>query len=180
MIYNVSVSFRCTAKWFRYIIYIYVIFFFQILFHHPLLQDIKYSSLCYKIDPCLSILYIAVCIYSWLKKKQTLIRVGIVTQKLNKSQEKTKTGNSLVVQWLGLSTFTAMAQSLVRELRSCKLCGMAKKQQQKNPKYTHINTINGEMLNTMSLKCRKRMLAITTSIKCCAVSLGQSIKAKNK
>ena len=31
-------------------------------------------------------------------------------------------GNPLVVQWLGLSAFTAMAQvrSLIRELRSCK------------------------------------------------------------
>ena len=39
-------------------------------------------------------------------------------------------GNSLVVQWLGLGAFTVMAQvqSLVRELRSCKLCGGAKKQ----------------------------------------------------
>ena len=38
-------------------------------------------------------------------------------------------GNSLAVQWLGLGTFTAGAQvqSLVRELRSCKLCGVAKK-----------------------------------------------------
>ena len=38
-------------------------------------------------------------------------------------------GNPLVVQWLGLSAFTAMArvQSLVRELRSCKLLGVAKK-----------------------------------------------------
>ena len=37
-------------------------------------------------------------------------------------------GNSLAAQWLGLSTFTAMAwaQSLVGELRSCKLQGTAK------------------------------------------------------
>ena len=37
-------------------------------------------------------------------------------------------GNSLEAHWLGLSTFTARAwvQSLVRELRSHKLCGMAK------------------------------------------------------
>ena len=44
-------------------------------------------------------------------------------------------GNSLVVQWLGLGTVTARAwvQSLVRELRSCKLCGVTKtKQQQQN------------------------------------------------
>ena len=40
------------------------------------------------------------------------------------------TGNSLAVQWLGLHAFTAGAQvqSLVRELRSCKQCGAAKKQ----------------------------------------------------
>ena len=37
-------------------------------------------------------------------------------------------GNSLVVQWLGLSAFTAAAQvqSLVGELRSHKLCGLAR------------------------------------------------------
>ena len=42
-------------------------------------------------------------------------------------------GNSLSVQWLGLSAFTAVAQvqSLVRELRSCKLCGVAKKKKKK-------------------------------------------------
>ena len=38
-------------------------------------------------------------------------------------------GNSLVVQWLGLSAFTAVAQvqSLVRELKFCKLRCTAKK-----------------------------------------------------
>ena len=38
-------------------------------------------------------------------------------------------GNSLVVQWLRLGSFTARAQvqSLVRKLRSCKPWGMAKK-----------------------------------------------------
>ena len=37
--------------------------FFQILFHHRLLQDIEYSSLCNTVGPCcLSILHIAVCI----------------------------------------------------------------------------------------------------------------------
>ena len=38
-------------------------------------------------------------------------------------------GNSLVVKWLGLGAFTARAQvrSLVREQRSCKLHGAAKK-----------------------------------------------------
>ena len=38
-------------------------------------------------------------------------------------------GNSLAVQWLGLSAFTAVAQvqSLAGELRSHKPCGMAKR-----------------------------------------------------
>ena len=37
-------------------------------------------------------------------------------------------GTSLALQWLGLGTFTrrARVQSLVKELRSCKLCGAAK------------------------------------------------------
>jgi len=36
---------------------------FYILSHYGLLlQDIEYSSLCYTVEPCLSILYIIVCI----------------------------------------------------------------------------------------------------------------------
>ena len=53
------------------------------------------------------------------------------------SQSKVNTtGNSLVVQWLGLWTFTATAwvQSLVRELRSHKLHGVAKKKRKKEKK----------------------------------------------
>jgi len=34
--------------------------FFQILFHYRLLQDIKCSSLCYTVGPCLYILFIVV------------------------------------------------------------------------------------------------------------------------
>ena len=53
------VSFRCTAKWFSYNIYMYI---FQILFPYRLLQNIDYSSLCSRVGPCwLSILYIVVC-----------------------------------------------------------------------------------------------------------------------
>ena len=59
--------FGCTAKWFSFIymcvcvcVYIYILF--QILLHYRLLQDIEYSSLCYTVDPCLSLLYIVVCI----------------------------------------------------------------------------------------------------------------------
>ena len=36
---------------------------FQIFFHYRLLQDIEYSSLCYRVGPfCVSVLYIEVCI----------------------------------------------------------------------------------------------------------------------
>ena len=63
-------------------------------------------------------------------------------KKQNKWTTKTKqkqNGNSLAVQWLGLGTFTAMAQvqSLVRELRSCKLCIVAKKTPKQTQKHTH-------------------------------------------
>ena len=42
--------------------------------------------------------------------------------------------NSLAVQWVGLYAFTAVAhvQSLVGELRSCKLCGTAKNKNRTN------------------------------------------------
>ena len=44
-------------------IYTYISILFQILFHHKLLQDNEYSSLCYAVDPCcLSVLYIVACI----------------------------------------------------------------------------------------------------------------------
>ena len=36
------------------------VFFFSILFHYTLLQDIDYSSLCYAVNPCC--LYIVMCI----------------------------------------------------------------------------------------------------------------------
>ena len=32
-------------------------------FHYMLLQDIEYSTLCYKVSPCLSVLYTAVFIF---------------------------------------------------------------------------------------------------------------------
>ena len=48
--------------------------------------------------------------------------------------KKNKTGNSLVIQGLGLSTFTAGArvQSLVRELRSCQPCGTAREKKKED------------------------------------------------
>ena len=62
-------SFRCTAKWFQVYIYIYIYIYhisilFQLLFPYRLLQNIKYSSLCYTVGPCwLSVLHIAVWLY---------------------------------------------------------------------------------------------------------------------
>ena len=52
-IYNWSIvdlqCFRCTARWLSYTnTYIY----FQIIFHHRLLQDSDYSSLCYAVNLC--------------------------------------------------------------------------------------------------------------------------------
>ena len=39
----------------------YIAIFFQILSSYRLLQNIKYSALCYIVDPCwLSILYVVV------------------------------------------------------------------------------------------------------------------------
>ena len=45
-------------------------------------------------------------------------------------------GNLLAIQWLGVGTITdvAQVQSLVRKLRSWKLCGMAKKNYPKEKK----------------------------------------------
>ena len=42
------------------VIPIYILF--HILFHYGLSQDIKYSSLCYTVEPCVLILYITVYI----------------------------------------------------------------------------------------------------------------------
>ena len=51
------------------------------------------------------------------------------------------TESSLVAYWLGLWTFTAMAQvqSLVRELRSGKLQIVTKKEKKKKKTNRHIN-----------------------------------------
>ena len=48
----------CAAKWFHYT----YVFFFSILFHYGLSQDIEYSFLCSEVGPCLFILYITVYI----------------------------------------------------------------------------------------------------------------------
>ena len=33
-------------------IWLYVYILFQVIFHYRLLQDIEYSSLCYRVSPC--------------------------------------------------------------------------------------------------------------------------------
>ena len=45
-----------------------------------------------------------------------------------------KIGNSLAVQRLGLQAFIARVQSLVKELRSCKPQGTAKREKRKKEK----------------------------------------------
>ena len=49
---------------FRVCVYVYIYMPFQIPFHYTLLQNIEWSSLCYTVRPCLSVLYIIVYIYS--------------------------------------------------------------------------------------------------------------------
>ena len=44
----------CLTKWFSYI---YTHILFHTLFHCGLSEDMEYSSLCYIVGPCLSILY---------------------------------------------------------------------------------------------------------------------------
>ena len=60
--------------------------------------------------------------YPWLVSFSVLSALSSRT----KQSQKSSLGNILVVQWLGLSAFTVGAwnQSLVRELRSCKLYGI--------------------------------------------------------
>ena len=56
------VSFRSTAQLFRYIyiyVYICILYILQILFPYRLLQNIKYSSLCYTVGLC------AVRVFEW-------------------------------------------------------------------------------------------------------------------
>ena len=57
--------------------------------------------------------------------------LNIVNHQGNANQNHNESGNSLVVQWLGLSAFIAMAwvQSLFGELRSHKLHAAAKKKE---------------------------------------------------
>ena len=54
---------------------------------------------------------------------------GLCIHGFNQLRIKNIQRSSLVVWWLGIGAFTAVVwvQTLVRELRSCKLCGVAKK-----------------------------------------------------
>ena len=45
------------------VLYRYVYLSFNIVFHYGLLQGIEYSSLCYTVELCLSILYIIVYLF---------------------------------------------------------------------------------------------------------------------
>ena len=57
-----------------------VIYFFLILFHYRLLPDIKYSSLCYTVNPCcLRILYIVVSVNTILLIYPSLSLSPLVT-----------------------------------------------------------------------------------------------------
>ena len=51
------VGFTCSAEWFSYT-YTYYINYFLGSFPYRLLQDIEFSSLCYTVGPCFSVLYV--------------------------------------------------------------------------------------------------------------------------
>ena len=59
-----------------------------------------------------------------------------------------------MVQWLGLRAFTARTRvpSLVRELRSCKLCGVAKKKRKKEQEGTPKHTSSYDSWEDSDLK----------------------------
>ena len=59
MICNVLISAVQQSNSYIYI-YMYpnIYILFHIIFHYGLFQDIEYSSLCYTVEPCFSILYI--------------------------------------------------------------------------------------------------------------------------
>ena len=57
--------FSCTAKPNQLYIYNFYLIYIQTLFQYRLLRDIKYSSQCYTVGPCLSILHIVVCTYKF-------------------------------------------------------------------------------------------------------------------
>ena len=59
------VCFCWAAKWFSYMhthTHTHISILSHILFHYGSSQDIEYRSLCYTVGPCLSILFIIVCI----------------------------------------------------------------------------------------------------------------------
>lgn len=62
-------------------------------------------------------------------------------------------GNSLVMQWLGLSTFMAMAwvQTLVGEQRSCKLLALGKNKNKQKLLCTLCNALPNAYTNNITL-----------------------------
>ena len=58
MVYNVSGVQQSDS-----VLYIHIYILFQIIFHYKLLQDIEYSSLCYTVGPCLSILKLFIYLF---------------------------------------------------------------------------------------------------------------------
>jgi len=67
--------------------------------------------------------------YQYINHRQGVQCIDFYLSILLKKKKKKVWGNSLAVQWLGLSAFTevALVQSLVGELRSPKPWGIAKK-----------------------------------------------------
>ena len=56
--------------------HIHAYILFQILFHFRLLQDIEYSSLCYVVGPCLSVLFILIIFFFCLFRATPVVYGG--------------------------------------------------------------------------------------------------------
>ena len=80
-----------------------------------------------------------------------VIIIGLISPSCLAHQQKYQHRNSLVVLWLRLSTYTAVAwvawvQSLVGELRYCKSYGMAKTKQTNEKQSTVVLLYGGQEL----------------------------------
>ena len=74
--------------------------------------------------------------------------LGEIDKGMSKGRSKDYTiENALVVHWLGLDTFTALAwvQSLVRKLVSHKICGTAKKEKKKGLHYEAYKSVSQKL-----------------------------------
>ena len=96
------VSFRCTAKSFRYI-YIYILF--QILLPYRLLPGIEYSSLCCPVGPLFvcfmhRAVYMMVLKYKWKNTPHVMIEMYTETTLRYYFSSDWQRSRSLITHWI--------------------------------------------------------------------------------